>query len=802
MMRFMLHPEGRYDIFFSCGIGIRGSRVMICLNDAPTDCLVGAEITEEAVKNSAFGSFRRFVCEKRAENVPLRTILDVYADKVFIQVLVDNCGAEPVALGKCSLLQTAPTGFVDAGTADSVRINCRDMWQCHSETRKLSDDPTRPDLDVINPERKGHALRDPARHRSTIVGDLYSLERNACLDTGFLTFDRANTVVYYHAEGNTVHTEAVSDFAGYALQPGQHQQSEILRIAADSSFHSCMTGWAEDVAVHYQPRFIRKPALGAIGDTWDSRLNEDGCYEDAILRTARGVHHRLKGFGFEYFWISLYNIKDIIPGHWLDVDYDEIPSGLDGLAKKLEALGLKLGLWMAPYWIPDRFSDQPQTMQDQMLHRDGQPIVDQARWLRGISGKYPPDARLNFYLRDGSSKAAQDYIRDVFRQYRQMGIRYYMIDFLRGGAGGLYGEFDYNGYADKTKIAGPEVFRELLKVIREEAGDDTYMLSSTGPSLHCLGFVDGFRTGPDIGEGREAKPGYTSYPATYHIHHRDMLRSACRNMASMYHTNGRLGHADSFNVISVDKPIPVSEAQASLSMAALFASPMMLGDCTAALSEERLRMLKRALPQNDPLETAIPVDLFERLSPDCPRIYNLPIQRSWGSYGVVGLLNVDEVPQTYAVDLKKLGYDGPCAVYDFWDERFLGILEGSCAFTVPATSCKVLRITPWENKPVVVGTDMHVLQGAVEIVNIEYRADTLVVGCKRPVGEKGTVSVLAPISYIPQTYVGFHTARVGMGDLMLVSKHFCFDNEITTVNFPFQKGVVATQTDPGDERKV
>ena len=41
-----------------------------------------------------------------------------------------------------------------------------------------------------------------------------------------------------------------------------------------------------------------------------------------------------------------------------------------------------------------------------------------------------------------------------------------------------------------------------------------------------------------------------------------------------------------------------------------------------------------------------------------------------------------------------------------------------------------------------------------------------------------------------------------MGDLMLVSKHFCFDNEITTVNFPFQKGVVATQTDPGDERRV
>ena len=90
----------------------------------------------------------------------------------------------------------------------------------------------------------------------------------------------------------------------------------------------------------------------------------------------------------------------------------------------------------------------------------------------------------------------------------------------------------------------------------------------------------------------------------------------------------------------------------------------------------------------------------------------------------------------------------------------------------------------------------------MEIVNIEYTADTLVVSCKRPVGERGTVSVLAPIHYIPQTYAGFHTARIGMSDWMLVSKHFCFDNEITTVNFPFRRGTVSQAADPGDERKV
>lgn len=801
-LSFYLSKDGCYSAQFPCGIRIHNSRVFLQIDGDAVDCLTDCTVVEEPNWEGAFGLCRRFLCSKQLHHVGLCTIFDVYPEKVFVHVSVKNHSDLPIPLGRCSLLNTFESGKLDAGFVDSLRINCRDMQQFRSQTRRITDDPSLPDYDVLYPDRPGNTLRDPARHRSAIVGDLYSLDRKACLSTGFLTFDRAPTAVYYSVEGIDAHAEALCDFSGYALQPGQVQKSETLRLSADSSFHICMTGWAEDVAAYYQPRFIRKPALGAIGDTWDSRLNEDGCYEDCILRTAKGVHDRLKGFGFEYFWISLYNIKDVIPGHWLDVDYNEIPSGLDGLAAKLEQLGLKLGLWMAPYWIPDRFSDQPETMKDQMLRRDGQPIADRAQWLRGKSGLYPPEERLNFYLRDGSSKAAQDYIRDIFRQYRDMGIRYYMLDFLRGGAGGLYGEFDYNDYADKTRIPGPEVFRLLLQAVREGAGDDTYMLTSTGPSLLCTGYVDGFRTGPDIGEGREVRPGYTSYPATYHIHHRDILRSACRNFASVYHTNGRLGHADSFNVISVDKPIPLSEAQTSLSLAALFASPMMLGDCTGALSEDRLRLLKKALPQNDPLETAIPVDLFERVHPDCPRIYHLPVQRSWGSYGVLGLLNINDSPQTYHVDLQTLGYNGPCAVYDFWDERFLGIMEGDCHFDVPADSTKVLRITPWENKPTVIGTDMHVLQGAVEIVNIEYRSDTLVIGCKRPVGEWGTVSVLAPIHFLPQTYTGFHVSRIGMEDLILVSKHFFFDQEITTVNFPFRQDEIPQAGDPGDERKV
>ena len=41
-----------------------------------------------------------------------------------------------------------------------------------------------------------------------------------------------------------------------------------------------------------------------------------------------------------------------------------------------------------------------------------------------------------------------------------------------------------------------------MSVIRKAAGDDTYLLSSTGPTFQNVGLVDAARMGSDYGEGR------------------------------------------------------------------------------------------------------------------------------------------------------------------------------------------------------------------------------------------------------------------------------------------------------------
>lgn len=794
--------DATYSVAFNCGIRICDAVLTIELDNKIVNCLTNAERTDGTAIQGEFGIYTPITFKKETESgIVLTTRFEDYETKVFVSLQIENKSESTVILGKCSLMNTYAGGHLDVGGVQDVRINCRDGWQYHSETRMLISDPSDPIYDVSAPNADGHSLRDITRHRTNIMGDLFSPDRKACLDTSFLTFDRANSVIYYSVVDGKAQAEALCDFSGYELQPGMFQTSEVFRVAANSSFDTCMKAYADDVVKQYNPRFIDNAGLGGLGWTWDSGRTEDYCSQDLILRNAKAIFEKLGGFGFSYYWVSICNLKNKIPGHWLDCDYKQIPSGYEGLAKQLESYGLKLGFWIAPYWIPDKFSDQPEAMKNQLLRQDGNPVKDYVYWLRGISGKYPPEQRLNFLMRDGSSKEAQDYIRDIFKKYREMGVRYYMIDFMRGAAGGLYGPFEYNEYEDKTKIAGPEVYRELLKVIREAAGEDTYIVSSTGPSFINIGCVDGSRTGPDIGEGRAAIPGYSSYPGTYHINNTPILRSGVRNFASVYHINGKLFHADSFNVVSIDKPIPLSEAQTTITMSAMFASPMMLGDLIYEISPDRLELLKKALPQNKVSETAIPVDLFDCLAPDCPHIYHLPIERRWGRYGVLALLNIDDVNRTYEVDLNELGYDGDCALYDFWDERYLGIKNGKLSFEVAAHSTRVIRITPYLGVPQLIGTDMHILQGAVEIVSTDYDENTLTVCCKRPVGERGAIKILAPIDFIPQVYNGFHISRVENSSWLLISKEINFETPTVTVVLPFKKSENEKfGKDVGDER--
>ena len=176
-------------------------------------------------------------------------------------------------------------------------------------------------------------------------------------------------------------------------------------------------------------------------------------------------------------------------------------------------------------------------------------------------------------------------------------------------------------------------------------------------------------------------------------------------------------------------------------------------------------------PQNTG-EAAVPEDLLDSVYPEILGKYHLSVNRRWGCYDVYGLLNLEENDREF-----KLNLNGASVVYDFWNESFGGIYTDIYQCKVSSRDIKVLRISPLLDHRQLLSTDMHILQGAVEVQNVDWNVGEcrLAVTCTRPKGEMGTVSLLVPKEYVPCDYEGIHTAMTKGGKYYILTKRLNFD---------------------------
>ncbi|MDT0440489.1 glycoside hydrolase family 36 protein [Streptomyces doudnae] len=156
----------------------------------------------------------------------------------------------------------------------------------------------------------------------------------------------------------------------------------------------------------------------------------------------------------------------------------KFPSGMKALADRITDAGLRPGLWIAPFILhPESATarDRPE-----LLLRDehGEPVVAGHNWGTG------------YFALDLTHPAAQEHLRETIRRVtREWGFTYLKLDFIGAGtAPGVRAE----------ALGREEAYRLGLRIIREEAGPDAYLLGSGAPLLPSLGLVDGIRSGPDV----------------------------------------------------------------------------------------------------------------------------------------------------------------------------------------------------------------------------------------------------------------------------------------------------------------
>ncbi len=579
----------------------------------------------------------------------------------------------------------------------------------------------------------------------------------ASFQAGFITFDRAQTtheIRWDEARGAVV-VSSYCDFGYWELAPGVEVAAETLRLDTTADPYAALERWGELVQAHYHPQLWKKAPAGWVGWSWVDSFNVER-YEDVVRRNARAIRQRLPGCDVDYIWVSIGNLEDRRPGAWLRWNYKLFPSGPQTLVRDLGAQNYKFGLWAGAYWLNSGLKEDYAQLKDAVLTRDGKPlVVPGGQW--GAS-----------YILDPTHPKVKQHIREVFETWRGWGVRYYMIDFLNAIGDAIPGTFRPGSFYDKSLVPGAQTFREGLKTIREAAGDDTYLLASTGPTLQSVGLMSAVRAGNDYGEGRPLDgPGKGFYPATFVINraeHWTSHRRATDAWAGNFFTHNRLYLADSGNVFTIDKPIALSDAQISATIFGLNGGPVMLGDDIDRMDAGRLEMLRQQFPRL--LDCARPIDLFTSPAPGYPKAFKLHVKRDWDEWDLVAVFNYTKEPLDYKLDADP----ARDVVWDFWNGQV------AQSTVVPARSVKLWRVSRLRDYPWLVSTDMHIRQGQAEIEMCKWDAasKTLTLRARRPEASHGSAYVRVPKGMVVANPAGLWIAKDGNDSTLLIRVDFEF----------------------------
>lgn len=176
-------------------------------------------------------------------------------------------------------------------------------------------------------------------------------------------------------------------------------------------------------------------------------------------------------------------------GDWLEPSF-KFPNGIEPSVKEIIANKYKAGIWIGPYMVGNRsklYTEHP----DWLLRRnDGTPIVQM---------KFYGEERLwgsideEYFVLDTSNPNVMEYLRNVFRTFRKMGITFFKTDFM------YYGWESSNNVKRHTPgKTSSEYQRDLFDMIRQEIGPESYWLGCIAPFPVMLGYVDGMRISGDI----------------------------------------------------------------------------------------------------------------------------------------------------------------------------------------------------------------------------------------------------------------------------------------------------------------
>ncbi|MGB2755294.1 MAG: hypothetical protein WBD75_03755 [Phycisphaerae bacterium] len=308
----------------------------------------------------------------------------------------------------------------------------------------------------------------------------------------------------------------------------------------------------------------------------------------------------------------------------------------------------------------------------------------------------------------------QKHMREVWGKLGKAGLKGVMFDYPETGWR------PEGGFEDRHATTA-SAYRTVFALCREGLGPDAFIhernLGETGRPLLDVsaGLVDSQRV---WGDSNQFTPEMVRRCALRWYKTR-VLYSYDMDSKTLF--EGRAGDRP---------PLPATRRQALLTMLYVTAGRVLLSDSFRQLTPEMLHDLSRIFPIYTTARSARPVDAFTDAGAACPRIYDFPVDNDWHQ---VMLFNPD-FAGTVRIGVRlageaadgALGLDpaGEYWAYDFWADRLVAKLDGrqSLEMDLQPGEAKMLSVRRVLDRPQVLSTNRHVMQGYVDLKDVAWKA--------------------------------------------------------------------------------
>ncbi len=605
---------------------------------------------------------------------------------LILEVALHNTLTEPIAVSALQPLEVDPewggrislgrpfTGFYSAGWQSWSPAAWRPATAraLHPHLGPL----TMPMHDVpsLFPARPGHFYAD-------LVGVLTSAGGPALLAGLLSTADQFGRlqVCLGRGQARLTFTCAADNLP---LAPDEHLSSERVALLLADPPEGILESYAEALGKEMEALVGETPPQGWC--SWTA-FYQDLTEEDVLRQVDWLERHRDK------VPVKVVQVDDgweQAVGDWRA--NERFPHGMARLAEEIRQSGFRPGLWLAPFIVHPR-SQLAKAHPEWLLQDEhGRPVNAGYGWGDFCSGL------------DLSLPEVQDWLRRLISTItEEWGYTYLKLDFLYAAA--------LPARRRRPDLTRAQVLRRGLEIIREVAGEETFLLGCGCPLGPAVGLVDAMRIGTDVAPNWRPRQGLITplvrgdptFPSTAGCLRNTLTRS-------WMHRRLWLNDPDALILRRADSRLTPAEVRSLVTVAALSGGCWMLGDDLPSLEDERQLWAALGLPPHRG-KVYVP-DLLQREVPE-----QVVLERSgpWGQGRLVALFNWGERPAERTLKVTSLGMptDRTCHGHEFWSGSYFRSQDGEVRFVLEPHGCAVFLLRPLEPSPQWLGSTLHLLQG-------------------------------------------------------------------------------------------